>query len=197
MIKEIFGWAAIFLTIVAFIPYIRSILSGQTKPHVFSWLIWGLATVIVFFAQVADGAGIGAWSIGVSGVITLYIAFLAYQRQSDNSITKIDWVFLILALASLPLWRLTRNPFWAVIILTTVDTLGFAPTFRKAYHKPYQEQLLLYVLMTIRNLISIVALKHYSWTTLFFPAVVSLACIAFIIMVMIRRVSFKKQDKFI
>ena len=72
---------------------------------------------------------------------------------------------------ALPLWYLTHDPFWAVVILTLVDTLGFVPTFRKAYHKPYEEQLLLYVLMTIRNLVSIPALEHYSWTTVLFPAV--------------------------
>ena len=187
MNKEVLGVFAIVLTFAAFIPYIQSILRGQTKPHVFSWLIWGLATVIVFVAQWVDGAGAGAWSIGVSGVVTLYIAFLGYKRGSDHSITKVDWVFFITAIASLPLWFLTRNPLWAVIILTTVDTLGFGPTFRKAYHKPYEEQLLLYFLMTIRNLISIAALEHYSWTTVLFPSVVSAACVVFIVMVLMRR----------
>ncbi len=188
-IKEILNAVAIVLTIVAFIPYARSILSGQTKPHVFSWIIWGLATSIVFFAQLADGAGVGAWSTGVSGIGTFYIAFLAYQRQADGSITKIDWVFFILALASLPLWYATHNPFWAVVILTTVDTLGFAPTFRKAYHSPYEEQVLLYVLMTIRNLVAIAALEHYSWTTVLFPAFISWTCVMFIAMVIVRRYS--------
>ncbi len=187
MIKPYLGILATAITIVAFIPYIQSILIGKTKPHVFSWLIWGLATVIVFFAQLADGAGAGAWSIGVSGAVTLYIAWLAYRRCSGSAITNLDWLFFIFALASLPLWYITDNPFWAVIILTTVDTLGFGPTFRNAYHHPYQEQLLLYVLMTIRNLIAIAALEYYSWTTVLFPAFISFTCIVFIAMVAARR----------
>lgn len=187
MIKQYLSLFATFLTIVAFFPYIRSVLRGQIKPHVFSWLIWGLATVIVFFAQLAGGAGVGAWSIGLSGAITLYVAWLAYRRRADDSITRTDWVFFILALAALPLWYFTANPFWAVVILTTVDTLGFGPTFRNAYHHPYEEQLLLYVLMTIRNLIAIAALEYYSWTTVLFPAFISLTCIVFIAMVAARR----------
>ena len=161
--------------------------AGKTKPHVFSWLIWALATIIIFFAQLADGAGVGAWSIGLSGVLTAYIAFLAYQYRSDTSIAKSDWVFFLLALGSLPLWYFTQDPFWAVVILTTVDTLGFVPTFRKAYHAPYEEQLLLYVVMTVRNLVSIPALEHYSWTTVLFPVVLSVTCLLFIGMVMLRR----------
>ena len=186
-LRDICGALAIILTFVAFIPYIVSILRGQTKPHVFSWIIWGLSTLVVFFAQMADGAGIGGWSIGLSGVLTLYIAWLAYQRQAEHSVSKLDWMFFITAIASLPLWYLTKNPFWAVVILTTVDTLGFGPTFLKAYDKPHEEQLLLYVVMTIRNLISIPALEHFSWTTILFPAVLSITCAIFIPFVMIRR----------
>jgi hypothetical protein len=169
------------------VPYIQSVLRGQTKAHVFSWVIWGLATVIVFFAQLADGAGGGAWSIGLSGVLTLYIATLAFMRRSALVITRSDWVFFVLALASLPVWYLTRDPLWAVVLLTTIDTLGFLPTFRKAYHSPYEEQLFLYVVMTIRNLVSIPALENLSWTTVLFPAVLSITCAAFIVMVMLRR----------
>ena len=53
-IKLILSGLAIALTFVAFVPYIRSILQGVTKPHVFSWVIWGTTTVIVFFAQVVQ-----------------------------------------------------------------------------------------------------------------------------------------------
>lgn len=185
--KQFLNAAAVALTVYSFIPYTRSIFKGQTKPHVFSWLIWGLATLIVFAAQLADGAGVGAWSTAVSGVGTLYIAYLAFQRRADHSVTRMDWIFLALALASLPLWLWTSDPLWAVIILTTVDTLGFGPTFRKAYHAPYEEQLQMYILLIFRNLLSIAALENYSWTTVLFPAFVSWMCVLFIAMVMVRR----------
>lgn len=191
MNKEFLSALAIILMIAAYVPYIRSIYRGQTKPHVFSWLIWGLATAVVFLAQTADGAGTGARSIGISAVAALYIAFLAYQRRSANPNTKADWVFFTLAVTSLPIWYLTHNPFWAVVILTVVDTLGFGPTFHKSYHKPYEEHLSLYLLMTLSNLISITALENYSWTTVLFPAVVSLTCIVFIALVLLRRASIK------
>jgi hypothetical protein len=51
--------------------YIHSIQQGTTKPHVFSWVIWGSTTFVVFLAQLADKGGAGAWPIGVSGIITL------------------------------------------------------------------------------------------------------------------------------
>jgi uncharacterized protein with PQ loop repeat len=52
--KELLGMIAIALTLVAFLPYIRSIFRGKTRPHVFSWVIWGSTTFVVFLAQLAD-----------------------------------------------------------------------------------------------------------------------------------------------
>ena len=185
--KNLLSTIAIALTILAFFPYIRSILQGKTRPHVFSWVIWGCTTFIVCLAQLADNGGVGAWPIGVSGIITLYVAFLATIKKSDRSITRIDWLFFILAMTSLPLWYFTSDPLWAVVTLTTADVLGFGPTFRKAYDHPYEEQLMFFVLLTIRNLISISALEHYSPTTVLFPAVIAVTCLIFILMVTYRR----------
>lgn len=185
--KEVFGLAAAILTFLAFWPYIRAVLAGQAKPHVFSWIIWGTTTFLVFLAQLADGGGIGAWPIGLSGVITIGVAVLAYMKRADDSITATDWAFLAAALGSLPLWYLTRDPTWAAVVLTAVDLAGFGPTFRKAYRRPFEEQLTFFVIMAARNVLSLVALEHYSLATTVFPAAIALACAIFIAMVLQRR----------
>ena len=185
--KEILSAVAITLTFIAFLPYIRSIFQGTIKPHVFSWVIWGTTTFVVFLAQLEDGGGAGAWPIGVSASITIFIAILAYVKRTDIVITKTDWVFFISAISSLPFWYLTSDPLWAVVVLTIVDFLGFAPTVRKAYRYPHSESLLFFTLFTARNLIVIMALENYSLTTVLFPAVIAAACMLLIIMITYRR----------
>lgn len=187
MYKELLSAVAIALTFIAFIPYIHSILKGRTRPHVFSWIIWGSTTFVVFLAQLADKAGAGAWPTGVSGVITIFVAFLAYVKKSDSSISAADWLFFISAMTSLPLWYLTSEPLWAVLVLTSVDLIGFAPSFRKAYHYPFDEQLTFFALMALRNLIAILALAHYSFTTMLFPVATGIASLLYILMVKFRR----------
>ena len=175
--KEILSVIAIVLTLAAFVPYIRAIMSGTIKPHVFSWIIWGATTFLVFLAQLEDKGGVGAWPIGVSGSITIFIAYLAYLKRADVTITKTDWLFFVAALSSLPLWYLTSDPLWAVVLLTTIDVLGFGPTVRKAYHLPYSESLLFFGLFTARNLLVIMALENHSATTLLFPAIIAAVCV--------------------
>lgn len=185
--KELISVLAIAMTFYAFLPYIRSIRQGTTRPHVFSWIIWGCTTFVIFLAQLADKGGAGAWPIGVSGIITIYVAYLAYTKRADTSITRIDWMFFIAALTSLPVWYITSHPLWSVIILTLVDAAGFVPTFRKAYGKPFEEHLAFYNLMGLRNILVIVALVNYSMTTVLFPATMAILTFVFVIMVLHRR----------
>lgn len=192
-IKEILSATAVVLTVFAFLPYIRSIRRGRTKPHVFSWVIWGAVTLVVFFAQVAGKGGVGAWPVGVGSLLTSYIAILAYVKKGDISITRTDWWFLGFALSSLPLWYLTSNPLSAVIILTLVDLAGYGPTVKKVQMRPFEEDLTVFALMGTRNVIAIAAMEHYSLTTVLFPGVTAVACLSFILMVVSRRARLSRQ----
>jgi hypothetical protein len=185
--KESLSAIAIVLTFAAFVPYIRAIVNGTTRPHVFSWVIWGATTFVVFLAQIEGKGGAGAWPIGVSGSITMLIAFLAYVKRADITITKTDWLFFVSALSSLPLWYFTSDPLWAVVILTTVDVLGFGPTVRKAYSFPHSESLPFFALFAAPNILVILALENYSVTTVLFPAVIAVACMSLMAMVTYRR----------
>jgi hypothetical protein len=187
MLKRLFSAAAVALTFALFYPYVRSIVRGETKPHVLSWVIWSIGTFTVFFAQVADGAGIGAWAIGLSALITSYVALLSWVRRSDLSITPLDWGCLVAALLALPIWIITSSPLWAILTLTAVDLVGFGPTVRKAYTKPYEERIWFFLLGALRNAFVIAALERYSSTTVVFPAAIGVACLALAPFIAIRR----------
>lgn len=185
--KEVISAIAITLTFIAFIPYIRAIIRNQVKPHVFSWLIWSITTSVVFLAQLNEGGGVGAWPIGISALITIGIAMLAFIKRADISIARIDWLFLTVALLSLPLWYFTSDPVWTVIILTMVDVLGFGPTIRKAYSLPYSESLLFFATFALRDILVVMALEKYSLTTALFPAAIATSCTIVVLIIAYRR----------
>lgn len=186
-IKDAFGAAAVALTVLAYLPYLRAIVRGRARPHVFSWVIWTATTLVVFAAQVQSGAGAGAWPTGVSGLLTLTVAVLAFAHRADTAITRTDWAFLGAAGASLPWWYVTSDPLWAVVILTTVDVLGFGPTLRKGYRRPHEERPVFFGLVAASNVLALLALEHYALVTVLFPAAVGTACTGLIVMVGLRR----------
>lgn len=185
--RETFSFIAIAITLAAFIPYIREIFRGTIRPHIFSWIIWGVTTLLIFVAQLEGNGGAGAWPIGVSASITIFIAYLAYVKRADVTITGTDWLFFVAALLSLPLWYWTSDPLWAVILLTVIDVVGFGPTVRKAYQFPYSESLLFFGLFTLRNALVMLALENLTLTTLLFPAVMLILCLSMMAMIAYRR----------
>lgn len=178
---------AMALTFVAYVPYVRSILAGTTRPHVFSWLVWGVNTTVAFLATLAAGGGAGAWSIGVSAAVTLGIARLAWLRRSAIRITRADWGFFICGLAALPLWFVLDDPLAAVVVVTLVELAGFAPTFRKSWHLPWSEPVGFLLLLVVRNTLVIGALGERTFTTAFFPAAMAAACVALMAVLLWRR----------
>jgi hypothetical protein len=191
--KELLAAAAILLTWFMYLPYIRSIRGGRTKPHAFSWIIWSIGAFVVFSAQLAGHGGPGAWPIGVTGLVTAYIAVLAYGNRTDTSTTRIDWVFLAIAVGALPCWLLTSSPLIAVALLTGMELAGFGPTFRFAFGHPQEERIAFYLMGAVRNALAIAALEHFSLTTVLFPAAKGVVCVIFVVMVWHRRTLLQPQ----
>ena len=52
---------AIMLTFIGYAPYLHDLIKQKIRPHIFSWLIWALVTLIIFALQINAGAGIGAF----------------------------------------------------------------------------------------------------------------------------------------
>ncbi len=194
MHNDLFSVAAVALTFGLFAGYIRLVRSGQVRPHVFSWLVWAIGTFTVFFAQLSDGAGVGAWPLGISGTITFYIAALAYAKRGDVRITPTDWAFFFTALSAFPAWYVTANPLWAVVILTMADLSGFGPTVRRAYIQPHLESGGFFAILALRNLLVVLALEHYSFTTALFPAAVGGASLLLAGLLIVRRRAVSIDD---
>lgn len=184
--KTLIGIIAIGIAIISYIPYFRDIFSGKTKPHAFSWLVWGVLNAIVFVGQVSDGDGAGSWVVGFTAAVTLSI-FVLSLRFGEKDIKAFDWFCLIGAGVSLLPWLVTNDPLLSVILVTIIDILGFVPTIRKSYNKPHQETLVTYVLSTVKYLLAIVALQNYSWVTVLFPLAMVVVHIFFVALLIIRR----------
>ena len=184
--KVALGITATVLGFVGYVPYIRDTLRGKTRPHVFSWFVWGVLEATAFFAQIAGGADAGAWATGASAGVALYIAGIAFSRK-DKQIRFLDWIALSGALIGIILWRLAHDPLFAIVCVTLADAFGFIPTFRKSYHKPHEETVTEYVFSTIKWIVAFPALGVFTLTTMLYPASLIITNSAFAVMALWRR----------
>jgi hypothetical protein len=185
-IKALFGVLAIVFTILTILPYIRGIRRGETKPHMFTWLIWTLTMGILAAAQMSDEAGPGAWAMTIGAVLN-FVVFLSAIKQGEKNITLSDWVTFLIALLALPLWFFTHDPLWSVILLTSIDGLGYVPTFRKSWAKPQEEVILTYIFSGSWQILSLFAIVNYSWVTVLAPATFTMISAVLVIYLFLRR----------
>jgi hypothetical protein len=147
---------------------IRDVIRGKTKPHAFTWIVWTVITVIVGITQIAAGAGRGAVHNIVTGFISLIILYFALKNKQKD-IKRVDIYLFIAALASLPLWAVTDNPTYSVLLITIIDIFAFIPTVRKTWHDPASETLISYALAGIKYCIALIAIASYSLGTVIYP----------------------------
>ena len=190
--KTILGILAVIIGLVSYIPYFRDIFYGQTRPHIFSWLIWSLLEGTDFFAQLSRGGAAGAWVTGTTALLCLSVFIVSLSRGEKN-ITRTDKISFAGALLGLIFWLVTSNPLTAVILVSVTDFLGFVPTFRKSYYKPDQETTKLYSMSILKLTVSLFALGSFNPTTAIYPASLILTNAAFVTMTLIRRKTLSQK----
>lgn len=184
--KSVLGAAAIVVAIVSYVPYFRDIFAGRTRPHAFSWLVWGVLNAIAFAGQLHGHGGAGIWAVGLTAVVMFTIFGLALMR-GEKDIRPFDWFCLAGAGVALGIWAVTNDPLGSIVLITVIDALGFFPTVRKSYRKPGQETLVTFVLSIVKYALVVLALQRYTLVTTLFPFSLVVMNTLFVAMVIVRR----------
>jgi hypothetical protein len=164
-LKQAVAIIAALLAIAGNVPYLRDIFAKKVRPHPYTWLVWSIVSCIIFFGQVAKGAGIGALPTAASEVFTIIIFFFSL-RYGFRQIRKIDTVFLIVSLLGIIPWILTKDPTWSVVIAVGIDLTAFVPTLRKTWIDPKTETRTLYIMNVLRHALMLVSLQAYNVATM-------------------------------
>lgn len=184
--KELLGITAVVIGLIGYVPYFTTIFNGKTKPHAFTWFVWGLLTAIAFAGQLSGDGGAGTWVTGFTAFISFTICILALVK-GKRDFPLSDWLCLVGCLLSLALWAVTDNALSAILLITVIDMLAFAPTFRKSYHKPYSEPAFTYALSGIKFVFGIAALQQFSAVTVIYPASLVLTNGLFVLLLLVQR----------
>ncbi len=164
-IKTTLAIIASLLAFVGNIPYLIDVIKQKVKPHPYTWFVWTIVSCIVFFGQLAKGAGVGAIPTAAAEIFTVII-FLFSLRYGFKHVTRTDTIFLIIALLGIIPWIITKDPTVSVIIAVLIDFIGFMPTLRKTWQHPETETPLLYSMNVVRHILMLFSLQAYNIATM-------------------------------
>jgi len=88
---------------------------------------------------------------------------------------------------AIPVWIATKDPLWAVVLVTAIDLIGYIPTFRKSWNHPRDELAASFSIGCIKHLMSIAALESYTMTTVLYSASLVVANSALVVLLLWRR----------
>jgi hypothetical protein len=192
MDKEIVGLIAVFIGFIGYIPYFVGIFKNQVKPHIFSWLVFGIMMAVTYAGQASLETGPGAWVTLATAATAFVIAGLALFK-GEKHITRSDWISLALALSTLPLWMVTQTPLYSIILIILIDCFAFFPTVRKSWNKPNEESLLTYISAFLKYGVAFFAMTNFDPIALAYPAFLTLFNFGFIALLMWRRHNLYKK----
>ncbi len=160
---QFFGVAAPIISLIAFVPYLKSIFKGETKPSAASWWTWAILALVATTSAWVGGA---PWPVlllpGWLFVSQLGVAILSI-KYGDNHWDKKNKVYVGGAILSILIWIVTGNPLIALGLTILSDLFASMPNFRHVARNPEQEDKLAWSLGWFSGLFVILAIQHWSF----------------------------------
>ena len=159
--------------LAASIPYIPSILRGETRPNRATWFIWTVLGLVTALSYKGVGAGPTVWMAWVFFVNPL-ITFVLSFKYGVGGWSKLDRFCLAGVLLAAAVWFF--SPGWALAMSIAVDLCGLIPTLYKSWHKPEEENLAGWVIITVASVLNLFAIDSLSFGVCVYPVYAALGC---------------------
>jgi hypothetical protein len=155
---------------IGFVTYAHDTWKGDTKPNRITWVLWTVAPLIAFFAQISEGVGIGALlslTIGVGPLLVLAASFA--NKNSYWQISRFDLMCGAISILALILWLVTGTGIIAIVLSMVADFMASVPTLIKAYRNPETESSIAFLAGIIATIITIFSLSRWNFASVGFP----------------------------
>ena len=180
-----FGYVSGVLEGIGALPYLYSILNGQTKPSRATWLIWSMVGIILFITYYLSGARETLWQPGIAVLFNLTFATLSLKYGVGGT-TKLDILCFIGVAIALFFWAITSSPVVGMTIIVIIATIGSIPTILKVYKDSQSENKSTWLFWVLANIANLLAIKSWSYEIIFYP-IESTLVISFIYFLLIRK----------
>jgi len=150
--------------------YVRDTIRGRTQPNRVTWLLWSLAPMLAFAAELNAHVGLSAlmtFSVGFNPLLVLVASFV--NPQASWRIGRFDYLCGALSLAGTGAWLLTSDTTVALVAAIAADALAALPTVRKSITSPRTESRVIYLGGIINASIALLVVRRLDGAHIAFP----------------------------
>jgi hypothetical protein len=170
MINQNFVILGAIIASIGSLSYLIDTIKGKVKPNRVSFLLWSLAPLIAFVAELRQGVGLQSLMTFMVGFLPLTI-FIAsfFNKNAEWRLTRFDLICGVLSLIGLLLWYITSSGNVAIVFSILADALAALPTVVKAFNFPETEMSWSYFSSTISAAITLLTVKVWDLANAGFP----------------------------
>lgn len=194
MINQNFVILGVVIQFIGGVSYITDTIKGKIQPNKVSWLLWSIAPLVAFAAEISQGVGIQSFATFITGFVPLLVFAASFvNKKAQWKINKFDLACGTLSFAGIILWYITEVGNVAIVFSMLADGLAAAPTIIKSYHEPETENDIVYLLGIVNAGIALLVIKNWDFQNYGFP--LYLLTIQIILVLLIRFKLGKKLQK--
>lgn len=160
----------VLIQIIGSWSYLRDTVNGKIQPNKVSWLLWSIAPLVAFFAEVSQGVGILSLTTFIVGFIPLVIFIASFvNKKARWDLTRFDLICGALSFLGLILWYFTKVGNIAIFFSIIADGLAAVPTILKSYHHPESESATIFLFGVINAAIGMLVISQWNFENYGFP----------------------------
>ncbi len=180
------------MTVITYSVYYYSIFTGETKPHRYTEFLYLIITWLIFTIQVSNEPSY--WSIYLWLIAFFSLAsFLLSLKFWTNDVTAFDKFCLWLWLITIPIWYVSWNPLYSLLLLVWLDFIATSPMMRKTFVDPYSENPYVYLIESIWLIFVLLSLTSFSLINSLYPIFIfSINIVIYLIIIIRRRIVASK-----
>lgn len=164
MISENFVIVGAIIAALGTLSYIIDTVKGRVKPNRVSFLIWSIAPLIAFVAQLKQGVGIQSLTTFIVGFLPLTVFIASFvNKKAEWKLTRFDLSCGFLSLIGLALWLITQVGNVAIAFSIMADGLAALPTIVKAYRYPETESGWPWSTAAISGLLTLLTIRDWNF----------------------------------
>lgn len=172
------------LSLIGSASYIRAVIKGQAKPNRVTWVLWALAPLIAFAAEINAGVGLQSLVTFMAGFGPLLIVIASFiSRNAVWKLTRFDFICGGLSVLGLILWLLTRQGDIAIVFAIAADGLAALPTLKKSFIDPDSESSFVFTLAIISSGLTLLTIDTWTVAHAAFPIYLLLICIVLVLLI--------------
>jgi hypothetical protein len=196
MINENFVFLGALFSLIGTVIYVRDIYAGRVKPNLVTWVLWAVAPLIAFAAQLSEGAGLRsvlAFTAGFGPLLIVIVSLL--NRSSIFKTKKSDYYFGALSVTGIILWIITGEGIVAIVFAILADFFAAVPTIEKLYKHPETENGAIFGFGIIAATISLMTVTDWRFEEYGFSLYILLICMLMFLPTLIRWVTKKPIER--